>query len=158
VEYIEKEYTRSGERYEASNGKVIEYFRPSAAFAGKVKAKVLSDDSTKKVSFEFEDGSLVEGMVTAGKNKFLADEPYAKSYNEGQKRWWIERSEGSKVYDKRKLVGQPKEQTGEYSESDMESSVRAESSDKMPGMDMDKDKPVMVIKRETGQAPPTSKQ
>lgn len=120
VEYIEKEFTKSGERYEASNGKVIEYFRPRKDFAGPVKAKVLYEDGTKQVQFQFEDGSVVEGFITSGKNKFIEDSPYAKSYNEGQKRWWIEKSEGSSNYDKRKSVGQPKESTGEYADDDNE--------------------------------------
>jgi hypothetical protein len=82
IEYVEKEYTKSGERYEASNGKVIEYYRPRKDFSGPVKANVEYDENTKKVSFEFEDGSVVEGFVTPGKNKFVEDTPYAKSYNE----------------------------------------------------------------------------
>jgi hypothetical protein len=117
IEYVEKEYIHSGSRFEASAGQVIEYYHPKAEFAGKVKAQVLSDDDTKKVQFEFEDGSVIEGFVTT-KNKFIEDTPYAKSYNEGQKRWLIEKSEGSKVFDKRKAVGPPKEATGEYSDDD----------------------------------------
>jgi hypothetical protein len=125
IEYIEKEYTRAGERYEASSGQVNEYYRPSAAFAGKVKAKVETEDSTKKLSFEFEDGSIVEGFVTPGKNKFIEEAPYAKSYTEGEKRWWIEKSAGSSVYDKRKGVGKPKEQTGEYGDDSQEDQFKA---------------------------------
>jgi hypothetical protein len=156
IEYIEKEFTRSGERYEASNGKVIEYFRPRKEFSGPVKATVVYEDNTKKVSFEFEDGSVVDGFVTPGKNKFVEDSPYAKSYNEGQKRWWIERSEGGSVYDKRKAVGQPKEQTGEYSDSDLEFHV--ESGRAAGGFGDDRDRKPLVIKRETQQAPPGTKQ
>ena len=114
LDYVEKEYIKSGSRYEPSEGQVIEYYHPKDQFAGNVKAKVLYDDDTKKVSFEFEDGSVVEGFVTPGANKFIEDRPYAKSYNEGQKRWWIESSDGGKKFDKRKLVGPPKESTGEY--------------------------------------------
>ena len=52
---------------------MIEYFHPrsNGGFDAKVKAKVEYDENTKKVSFEFEDGSVVEGFITPGKNKFL---------------------------------------------------------------------------------------
>lgn len=126
IEYIEKEYTKAGERYEASSGRVIEYYKPRCGiettnFCGPVKAKVVFDEDTKKVSFEFKDGSFMEGFITPGSNKFIEDTPYAKSYNEGQKRWWIEKSDrGSNVYDKRRSVGKPKEETGEYQGDTME--------------------------------------
>jgi hypothetical protein len=167
IEYIEKEFTKSGERYEASNGKVIEYFRPRKDFSGPVKAKVQDEDNTKKVSFEFEDGSVVDGFVTPGKNKFIEDAPYAKSYNEGQKRWWIEKSGDSGIYDKRKSVGQPKEQTGEYSDEEYEFHVESGRAAGKFGDDENrkpicilgtKCAPVVKIERETQQAPPTAKQ
>jgi hypothetical protein len=139
IEYIEKEYTKSGDKYEPSAGKVLEYYRPKKDYSGKVKARVLHFDDTKKIQFEFEDGTIVDGFINPGKNKFIEDEPYAKSYNEGQKRWWIEKSEGFKVYDKRKSVGQPKESTGSYSDSEIEDAMRGYSSSKNPfGMDMKK--------------------
>jgi hypothetical protein len=118
LEYIEKEYTKTGDRYTPSAGRVIEYYRPKGDFAGKVKAQVLYNEDTKKLQFQFEDGSVVEGFVTPGKNKFLEDTPYAKSYNEGQKRYWIESSGNDGKYDKRKLVGQPMEQTGQYTDTE----------------------------------------
>lgn len=114
LEYVEKEYTKTGDRYTPSAGRVTEYYRPKKEFAGKVKADVLYSADTKKVQFDFEDGTIVEGFVTPGKNKFIEDTPYARSYNEGQKRWWIESSNNDGKYDKRKSIGQPKEQTGQY--------------------------------------------
>lgn len=137
LEYVEKEYTRSGDRYSPSAGQVIEYYRPKPEFAGKVKAKVLHYDDTKKLSFEFEDGSVTEGFVTKS-SKFIEDTPYAKSYTEGQKRYWIERSD-SKVYDKRKSVGPPKERTGQYSDEEMDEARSASPArDGMENMDMSK--------------------
>jgi hypothetical protein len=120
LEYIEKEYTKTGDKYTASAGRVIEYYRPKKEFAGKVKAQVLHYDDTKKLQFETEDGSVITGFVTPGKNKFIEDVPYAKSYNEGQKRFWIESSNSDGKYDKRKTVGPPKELTGEYYGSEMD--------------------------------------
>src|SRR5277367_858141 len=119
LEYIEKEYTKAGNQYEPSAGKVIEYYHPKKDYAGLVKARVDYEDSTKKITFEFPDGTIIDGVVTQGKNKFIEDTPYAKSYNEGSSasganRWWIESSNGDGNYDKRKSVGQPKEITGEY--------------------------------------------
>jgi hypothetical protein len=114
IEYIEKEYTKVDERYAAAPGRVTEYYRPRGVYAGKVRAWVQYNEDTKKVGFRFPDGTLEDGYVAPGDNKFIEAEPYAKSYNEGQKRWWIEKSAGSDVYDKRKLVGQPKENTGDY--------------------------------------------
>ena len=132
IEYIEKEYTKTGDKYDPSAGRVIEYFRPKGDFAGKVKAKVLHFDDTKKLQFEFEDGSIVEGFINPGKSKFIEDKPYAKSYNEGQKRWWIESSNNDGKYDKRKAVGQPKESTGEYSDSEMEDAQRGYGASRKP--------------------------
>jgi hypothetical protein len=118
LEYIEKEYTKTGDKYTPSAGRVIEYYRPKGDFAGKVKAQVLYNEDTKKLQFQFEDGSVVEGFVTPGKNKFIEDAPYAKSYNEGQKRYWIESSNNDGKYDKRKIVGQPMQQTGQYTDNE----------------------------------------
>ena len=132
IEYIAKEYTKTGEQYDPSAGRVIEYYHPKSDFAGKVKAEVEHFDSTKKLSFEFEDGSVVEGFVTPGKNKFIEETPYAKSYNVGQKRWWIESSNNDGVYDKRKLVGQPKEATGEYDDHEMDDVYRGAARSKGP--------------------------
>jgi len=120
IEYIEKEYTKTGDNYTPSAGRVVEYYRPRKDFAGKVKAQVLHAEDSKKLQFEFEDGTIIEGFVTPGKNKFVEDTPYAKSYNEGQKRWWIESSNGDGKYDKRKSVGQPKEPTGDYGSDPMD--------------------------------------
>jgi hypothetical protein len=116
VEYIAKEYTKSGERYEASPGAVIEYYRPKAQFATGVLAQVVYEDDTKKVSFVYPDGTEVVGFVVPGDSKFIESKPYAISYTEGQKRFWIEKSTGSQVFDKRKQVSPPKETTGEYYE------------------------------------------
>src|SRR5208282_848003 len=69
IEYIAKEYTKAGERYEASPGQVIEYYRLKGIFAGSTEAKVLYNDSTKKISFEFENGDEVNGVVGTGSNK-----------------------------------------------------------------------------------------
>jgi hypothetical protein len=143
IEYLEKEYTKTGDNNTPSAGKVIEYYRPKNEFAGKVKASVLYSDDTKKVQFEFEDGSVIEGFVTPGKNKFIESTPYAKSYNEGQKRWWIESSNNDGKYDKRKSIGQPKEQTGDYSD-DSEAQSGTSSTEQNSSTSIDDRKPVML--------------
>lgn len=157
IEYVEKEYTKTGDKYEPSAGKVLEYYRPKSEFAGKVKAQVLHYDDTKKVQFEFEDGTIVDGFINPGKSKFIEDKPYAKSYNEGQKRWWIESSDNNGKYDKRKSVGQPKESTGSYSDTELEDAMRGQSAIRR-GPDDEMLKPVTPIVRETQQAPPHSHQ
>jgi hypothetical protein len=144
LEYIEKEYTKTGERYEPSAGKVIEYYRPRGEFAGKVKAQVNYEEDTKQLTFEFPDGSLVTGKIMPGKSKFIEDTPYAKSYNEGQKRWWIESSDNNGKFDKRKPVGQPKDQTGEYY-TDAYEEARGAAAKPNDGMDMGR-KPVKPVK------------
>jgi hypothetical protein len=58
--------------------------------------------------------------------------PYAKSYNEGQKRWWIESSNEDGKYDKRKSVGQPKESTGGYLDSEIEEAQPSQPADQSP--------------------------
>lgn len=116
IEYIEKEYTAAGDRYTASQGAVTEYYRPRKEYAGLVQAQVMSDTNTKKLDFTFPDGNEISGIVVPGKNKFIEDKPYAKAYNEGGKRFWIESSGGDK-FEKRKQVAQPKEKVGDYSQS-----------------------------------------
>lgn len=114
IEYVEKEYTVAGQRYQASPGAVTEYYKPKGDFAGLVKAQVVTSEDTKKVDFVFPDGSEITGFVPAGQNKFIEDKPYAKAFNEGGKRYWIEKSSDSEVYDKRRVVSAPKESVGSY--------------------------------------------
>lgn len=116
IQYIAKEYTKNGEQDQASPGAVIEYYHPKPPYDGKVKAKVESDDDTKKVQFIFPDGTITEGMIESGVSKFIEDKPYAKSFDEGTKRWLIEKSEGSNVFDERRLVSPPKWTVGQYSD------------------------------------------
>lgn len=136
IEYIEKEYTTAGQRYQASQGAVTEFYKPKGDFAGLVQAKVVFNEDTKKLDFIFPDGNEITGFVTHGSNKFIEDKPYAKSYTEGGKRYWIEKSSGSDVFDKRKQVGPPKEKVGDYSTPD--ENQPAAQSDPMGGMDMDR--------------------
>jgi hypothetical protein len=156
IEYIAKEYTKAGKRYDPSAGQVIEYYRPKGEFAKKVQAKVDEYSNTRKLIFEFEDGSEISGLVTPGENKFIEDKPYAKSYTEGTQRWWIESSASNGKYDKRKKVSPPKESTGSYDDwADDEEANAGRNSNSGYGMRKD---PVVKIERETQQAPPASKQ
>lgn len=144
IEYIAKEYTKVGKRYDASAGRVIEYYRPKGDFAKKAQAKQVEEydrenGNVRKIRFEFEDGSEVTGLVTAGTNKFIEDKPYAKSFTEGSSRWWIESSANDGKYDKRKKVSPPKESTGYYDDYSDES-YNAENSQSHNTMDMDKPK------------------
>lgn len=116
IEYIAKEYTTTGDPYHASPGAVIEYYHPKSPFGTHVQAEVLADESTKKVDFVLSDGSEVMGYINPGESKFVEDTPYAIAYNEGERRWWIEKSSGSKVYDKRKQVAPPKYNPGTYTQ------------------------------------------
>jgi len=118
IQYIEKEYTKSGNDSTPSPGRVIEYYHAKPQFATHIKASVLHDDDTKKVQFVFPDGTETDGYVAPGANKFIEDKPYAKSYAEGDKRWLIEKSDGSAIYDKRKLISPPSEETGVYSDDE----------------------------------------
>jgi hypothetical protein len=158
IEYIAKEYTKAGKRYDASAGQVIEYYRPKGDFAKKVQAKVDEYSNTRKLIFEFEDGSEVSGLVTPGENKFIEDKPYAKSYTEGSQRWWIESSASNGKYDKRKKVSPPKESTGSYDDWSDDEEANAGRDKDNSGYGMRKDPPVVKIQRETQQAPPDSKQ
>lgn len=120
IQYVAKEYTKNGSDDEPSAGAVIEYFHPKAPYDGKVKAEVEYTDDTKKVQFIFPDGTITDGLVVPGSNKFIEDKPYAKSFNEGTKRWLIEKSEGSDVYDERRLVSPPKWSVGQYTDEEDE--------------------------------------
>lgn len=134
VDYIEKEYTKSGDSHSPSTGQVIEYYHPKEAFAVPTKAQVLFNEDTKKVSFVFPDGSEVDGFIPVSTNKFIEDSPYAISYSEGQKRWYIEQHD-AKVYNRRKLVAPPKEATGDYSNPDSAVKQASDSQSSMPGDD-----------------------
>jgi hypothetical protein len=137
IEYIEKEYTTAGNRYQASPGAVTEYYRPKKEFSGPVKAEVVYNTDTKKLDFIFPDGNEISGFITPGKNKFIEDKPYAKAYAEGGKRFWIEDG-GSDIYTKRKQVSPPKNRVGEYGSTVYESEGSA-STDDQPIMEpMDK--------------------
>lgn len=142
IEYVAKEYTKAGDRYTASPGQVIEYYRPKGEFAKKLQAKVLDSaaawgENVKKLSFEFENGDEVNGLLPKGSNKFIEDKPYAISYTEGAKRWWIESSANDSKFDKRRQVSPPKDRTGVYSDDLNEDRVQQESSnEEMSGMDM----------------------
>ena len=150
IEYIEKEYTLAGQRYQASPGAVTEYYKPKGDFAGLVKAEVKYNEDTKKLDFISPDGNETTGFVTAGSNKFIEDKPYAKSFTEGGKRFWIEKSSSSDVYDKRKQVSPPKEAVGVYSDDSSGASQTAGNDSSMSGMDMDKNNiPSWAIKCHT---------
>lgn len=145
IEYIAKEYTKVGKRYDASAGQVIEYYRPKGDFARKVQASVDEYSNTRKLIFEFEDGSELSGLVTPGSNKFIEDTPYAKSYTEGTQRWWVESSAGDAKYDKRKRVSPPKERTGEYDDYSEEDTFGASHRDTNM-FDLDKSRTHKVAK------------
>lgn len=135
IEYIEKEYTLAGQRYQASPGAVTEYYKPKGDFAGLVKAEVKYNEDTKKLDFISPDGNEISGFVTPGSNKFIEDKPYAKAFTEGGKRYWIEKSTNSEVYDKRKQVSPPKEKVGDYSDNTGDTQAPAQDNS-MGGMDM----------------------
>lgn len=117
VKYVIKEWT-NGDRYTPSVGSVVEYYHLKPPFEGKVKAKVLSDDDTKKVQFDFPDGTEIIGFVTPGRNKFIENNPYAIEYDFGNQRYLIEKSPSGKIFDERREVAAPLKPTGEYSDSD----------------------------------------
>lgn len=83
-------------------GAVKEYFRPKKEFAGKVRAEVGYEDGRKKIHFVFQNGHEEDVSVTPGDNIVIETEPYAKDFTEGQKRWHLEKSKGSSVFDKRR--------------------------------------------------------
>lgn len=114
IEWIAKEYTRAGNQYEPSAGQVIEYYKPKVGFDKRVKARVVFDQDTKKVEFSFPDGTVTYVMITPGDNKVIESSPTAVAYTEGEKRYWMEKTSGSKVYDRRKQVSPPREATGVY--------------------------------------------
>jgi hypothetical protein len=121
VSWVAKEYTTISNTNKAGIGQVIEYYRPKKEFASHVKAHIVSTEDNKKIEFQMSDGSTVVGYISPGINKFIEDKPFAVAYTEGEgdngKRWWLESSTDNGVYDKRKLVSPPKEQTGMYEDT-----------------------------------------
>ena len=105
IEYIAKEWL-DGNGFSPSVGAVVEYFKLKSSYDGNVsKAEVKISESPKTISFIFEDGSIETGVIVSQKNKFIDDEPYAVEYTEGQKRWRIEKDNGSNIFNKRKEIG-----------------------------------------------------
>lgn len=114
IEYIAKEWT-GGDRYTPSTGAVVEYFRPKSKLSDKLHAEVVHNESTRKLHVTLENGEDFTAVVTPGSNNFIEDKPYATAYNEGQKRWWIEKDDGKDVFNKRREMAKPKEdKTGRY--------------------------------------------
>ncbi|MEK7608395.1 MAG: hypothetical protein AAB495_02355 [Patescibacteria group bacterium] len=102
--YVGKAWT-GRDRYTPSAGAVVEYYRPHKEFAGSMQAiEAFLGGDPKKISFVFPDGTETNGYILPGTSKFVEDEPFAIAYTEGDRRWWIEKSEGSTVFDKRKQV------------------------------------------------------
>jgi len=115
IESFIKEWT-GGSRYAPSEGQVKEYYRPKPDFAQRSieKAEVDQYKDTKRVVVTFTDGTERNGMVTAGSNQFTEDEPWAIEYTDGTKRFRIEKSQGSKVFDRRRQIAPAKRDTGVY--------------------------------------------
>ncbi len=117
IEYIGKEWTGQ-DRYTPSLGAVVEFYRTVPPFDQKNinKADVLHMENTKKISIDFQDGNEKVGIVTpSANNQFIQDEPYAIEYTEGQKRYHIEKDNGSTVFNKKKEISLPKNaNTGVY--------------------------------------------
>lgn len=118
VAWIAKEYTTANSQVSSIPGQVIEYYHAKPGYDKNLKAEVLHNDDTKKIEFQFPDGTTFDGEISPGSNKFIEDKPFAVAYTEGEgdngKRWWLEKSPGSDIYDKRKLISPPKEETGSY--------------------------------------------
>lgn len=106
IEYIAKEWTGNNP-YQPSAGNVVEYYHPKERYAVVLGAKVLGAVGAQEVKFLLPDGTEETGFITPMANKFIEDAPYAAAYTEGQKRWWIEKGKGSKIFNKRKPTGVP---------------------------------------------------
>jgi len=128
IEWIAKEYTSGSDRHTPAVGEVSEFYRAKGDFAQKVKAEVLFNEDTKRIRFELENGESKVVTVTPASNLVIEDKPFAIRYKEGERYWWLEKSHGSNVFDKRKEVTKSKETTGRYDLSDDE-----EEKGQMPG-------------------------
>ncbi len=83
VRYIMKQYHKEGEEKAKSDGLIFAYFKPKVPYdKGIVEAKVLFGESTKKISIESVDGSIVEGSIMPGDNKFIHAKPYRIDYTD----------------------------------------------------------------------------
>lgn len=116
VRYFKKEWT-NGKRFEAVPGEVVEYYSPRAPYnqLKLMSARVLAEEDTKKIILTKEDGSTEEGFVNPGNNKFVEDTPSAIFYTDGERRYVIKKSVGSRVFDKRRELSTTMvEKTGVY--------------------------------------------
>ncbi|MBI4087442.1 MAG: hypothetical protein HY434_01265 [Candidatus Liptonbacteria bacterium] len=131
IESVIREWTGAN-RYTPSTGAVVEYYRPKGDFEKKMQAEVMHQEDTKRIRFIFEDGHEETGRIAPGSNRFIEDKPYAIDYNEGQKRWHLEKSKGSDVFDKRKQISKPTEdKTGRYDVSEEDMAVTPSMRQKM---------------------------
>lgn len=117
VEYFTKEWT-SGSRYQASVGRVVEYYLPKDPFDKKlVGVRVLHNENTKKLSIILPDGNERVGLVTPGSNVFIKDKPTQIAYTLGENRWLIRDEDGDGKYEKRRKISESYEvSTGSYPE------------------------------------------
>ncbi|MBI5140540.1 MAG: hypothetical protein HZA94_03800 [Candidatus Vogelbacteria bacterium] len=133
IKYIKKEWT-NGDRFEASLGQVVEYYQAKTPYdkMSLVSVRVMASEDTRKLLITRDDGSTETVLVKSGQNKITEDRPIAILYTEGERRYVIKRSNGSKVFDKkRELSLTTPEKTGvyfseeaEYRSGDMRSGPR----------------------------------
>ena len=119
IKYLVKEWTSGNNRWVASRGNVVEYYKMRTPFDAKVvNAQVMTTDDTKKISIVLQNGKEEKGLIAPGANNvFIVDKPYTVIYTDGQKRYMLVDEDGDGKYEKRKEIAVPKNyKTGDYSE------------------------------------------
>ena len=88
-----------------SPGEVWEYYRPKQKYANDVKTTIL--DARKRIQFDFADGHQEIVTIVPHANDYIENEPYAIAYSDGKMHYRLEKSQGSKVFDRRRIVSMP---------------------------------------------------
>ncbi|MFA5987823.1 MAG: hypothetical protein WC797_04220 [Candidatus Paceibacterota bacterium] len=144
IEYVIKEWTITGKRYEAASGNPVEYYKAKGVFARYdiAKAEVLHVVDTKSVQIVRNDGAVFNGFLIPG-NPVIENEPYQILYKRGRNKWWlIRKSPGSTVFDKRRPASPPSDTTGVYKPSASPGDFDSDSFSDDNDLDIDSEKTV----------------
>ncbi len=105
IEYIEKEWNSGASSFEWGVGKVVEYYRPKPPYDQPVLgARVMLEESPKKLQLVVPDGTEKVGFITPLSNIFVEDRPEQIAYTVGDERWLIRDEDHDGIYEKRKKI------------------------------------------------------
>lgn len=122
IKYVRKEWTAGKSTTQPSVGRVVEYFEPKPPYNELLAdARIDFRESTKRLMITRIDGSEERLIVMPGVNNIIGDKPMLVDYTAGPKRYRLRRTEGSEVFNQRKVISNMLgRKTGDYFSTDDE--------------------------------------